>query len=122
MNNPHASSVIWFDGGMTTASELWIAEIELVPLSPLKAVVRTVATVGALAASFVGLGGESWGPGTADLVIRRISDGHVMYRASQNDGDTAEALLGLAIEELETLSPEQFADEWGFERDQPHVH
>jgi len=93
-----------------TASGRWSVELVEHPLTGQGGARRVILTlVGGL---FGGLGGN--GPSVGDLVFRDVSTARIVHRSPAGHVNEAPDMLHTAQEELLTLSPARFADEWGF--------
>ena len=96
------------------ASEIWTAELRETPMSGWEHRKRMLVTL--VKGIFSAVTGSPAVPSVSDLVILRRSDGEVVHSTSAGDVDDAPGILQTARDELDILTPEQFASEWGFAR------
>jgi hypothetical protein len=96
------------------ASEIWTAELRETPKTGWEHRKRMLITLAM--GIFSAIAGSSTAPSLSDLVIVRRTDGEVVHSTSAGDVDDAPGILQTARDELDILTPEQFASEWGFTR------
>ena len=96
------------------ASEIWTAELRETPKSGWEHRKRMLITLAM--GIFSAIAGSPTAPSLSNLVIVRRTDGEVVHSTSAGDVDDAPGILQTARDELDILTPEQFASEWGFAR------
>jgi hypothetical protein len=94
------------------ASDIWSAELREVSRSGWEYRKRMLLSVaGGIFGAFTG---APVAPSLADLVILDRTDGTVVHSTPAGEVDDAPGILQTARDELDVLTPAQFASEWGF--------